>query len=69
MKISDGAKSIFISPLSISAMIALRNKLIEFSGQHSEWLSNKQGQKALLPAVLELLRETMGTTRASGAMG
>ena len=69
VRIWDGANSIFMSPLSMSAMIELRNKLIEISGQDSEFLSNKKGRKELLPAVLELqlaLKAELGVMDADG---
>jgi hypothetical protein len=69
VRIWDGANSILMSPLSVSAMIELRNKLIELSGQDSELLSNKKGRNELLPAVVELqlaLKAELGVMDADG---
>jgi hypothetical protein len=65
----DGANSIFLSPLSMSAMIDLRKKLVESSGQGGEYLSNKKARKELLPALLEVqlaLKAELGVMDADG---
>jgi hypothetical protein len=65
----DAENSIFMSPLSMTAMIALRKKLIEFSALPDESLSNKKSRGDLMPVIVEMqlaLKTELGVMHAEG---
>lgn len=65
----DGANSIFMSPLSMKAMITLRSHLIELSKSTDEFISNKRARNILLPAIIEMqlaLKTELGVMHADG---
>lgn len=65
----DAAHSIFMSPLSMTAMIALRKTLIPLSSVPDEAISNKKARNDLLPAIINLqlaLKTELGVMHADG---
>lgn len=65
----DGANSIFMSPLSMQAMVALRKQLIALSECQDEFVSNNKSRGSLLPTIIEMqlaLKTELGVMHLDG---